>query len=346
MTSGPNGSAIKVFSTCPPVREVERRLYAGRVAEVARWSEAAGCEGILVYTDNGMLDPWLVAQLIVQATERLCPLVAVQPVYMHPYSVAKMVSTLAHLHGRRTYLNMVAGGFRNDLLALGDDTPHDERYDRVTEYTEIIVRLTAGAGPVSHDGRFYRVKNLRLTPPVAPDRAPGVMISGSSPAGMAAARALNAIAIKYPRPAGEEESHFGDPDECGMRIGVVAREGAEEAWRVALARFPEDRQGRIAHRLAMQVSDSHWHRQLSELAHDAAAGGNPYWLGPFKNYKTFCPYLVGDYGSVAEELRRYMALGFSTFVLDIPASEEELGHVRSAFRRAEDARSLSGAQLG
>jgi len=43
------------------------------------------------------------------------PLVAVQPVYMHPYSVAKMVSTLAFLHQRRVFLNMVAGGFKNDL---------------------------------------------------------------------------------------------------------------------------------------------------------------------------------------------------------------------------------------
>ena len=59
------------------------------VADVARWSEAAGCEGILVYTDNGIVDPWLVSQLILQSTERLAPLVAVQPAYMHPYWVAK-----------------------------------------------------------------------------------------------------------------------------------------------------------------------------------------------------------------------------------------------------------------
>jgi len=330
--------SVKVFSTCPQSRDVERWLYPGQVADVARWSEAAGCEGILVYTDNGILDPWLVSQLIIQATERLCPLVAVQSVYMHPYSVAKMVSTLGHLYGRRTYLNLVAGGFRNDLISMGDDTPHDERYDRAVEYGRIVKALVAGPDAVSVDGRYYTVKNLRLTPPVSPECVPGITISGSSPAGMAAARALDAIAIKYPRPSREEEPQAEAEIESGMRVGIITREDREAAWRVAYERFPEDRQGQIAHHLAMRVSDSQWHRQLSALAHDAAAEDHPYWLGPFKNYKTFCPYLVGEHEEVAAELRRYMDLGFGTFILDIPGSEEELHHIGVAFRAAQESR--------
>ena len=89
------------------------------------------------------MDPWLVSQIIIQSTEALCPLVAVQPVYMHPYSVAKMVASVGHLYGRRIYLNMVAGGFKNDLEALNDMTPHDRRYDRLIEYTAVIKELLA-----------------------------------------------------------------------------------------------------------------------------------------------------------------------------------------------------------
>ena len=66
---------------------------------------------------------------------RVVPLIAVQPVYIHPYSVAKLVSSLAFLHGRKVYLNMVAGGFVTDLDALADETDHDERYRRLVEYT-------------------------------------------------------------------------------------------------------------------------------------------------------------------------------------------------------------------
>jgi alkanesulfonate monooxygenase len=331
---------MKVFSTCPQSKDVERSLYPRRVADVARWSEAAGCEGILVYTDNGILDPWLVSQLVIQATERLSPLVAVQPAYLHPYSVAKMVSSIAHLHGRRIYLNMVAGGFRNDLIALGDDTPHDERYARVVEYTMIVKQLVESAHPVTLQGRYYQVRNLRLTPPVPAECMPGITISGSSPAGLAAARAIGAIAVKYPQSSELEEQQSEEGIESGMRVGIITRAEGEEAWRVAYERFPEDRAGQIAHRLAMQVSDSHWHRQLAELAHQAAADDTAYWLGPFKNYKTFCPYLVGDHERVATELKHYMDLGFRTFVLDIPDSEEELEHIGIVFRKAQDAARL------
>ena len=100
-------SGLKVFATCPPSYTASPLVYRREVLDIARWSDAAGCEGILVYTDNGLVDPWLIAQDIITHTQRLCPLVAVQPVYMHPYSVAKMVATLGFLHGRRIYLDKI-----------------------------------------------------------------------------------------------------------------------------------------------------------------------------------------------------------------------------------------------
>src|SRR6267143_5492904 len=191
---------LKVFSTCPQSSAVDQESYFKNVIDVARWSEEAGCEGILVYADNSLVDPWLVAQVIIQNTRALCPLVAVQPLYMHPYSVAKMVTTLGNLHGRRLYLNMVAGGFSNDAAALNDTTPHDRRYDRLVEYTTIVKRLLSGPAPVTLEGEFYRLQGLRLDPPLDPALAPGYFVSGSSEAGWAAARAIGAVAVRYPGP--------------------------------------------------------------------------------------------------------------------------------------------------
>lgn len=132
---------ITVFATCPQSKDLPADRYLDEVRDVARWSEAAGCRGILVYTDNGIVDPWLVSQEILRATDELAPLVAVQPVYMHPYSVAKMVSSLAFMHGRRLFLNMLAGGFKGDLVALGDKTEHDDRYERTVEYSRIVLEI-------------------------------------------------------------------------------------------------------------------------------------------------------------------------------------------------------------
>lgn len=326
-----NAQEIQVFSTCPQSKDVERGDYLRRVREVARWSDEAGYKGILVYTDNGIVDPWLVSQVILESTEQLCPLVAIQPVYMHPYTVAKMITTYAYLHDRQIYLNMLAGGFKNDLVALGDETPHDERYERTVEYTQIVKGLLEGES-VTVDGRYYDVSNLKLTPPLPPELMPGVLISGSSEAGLAAARAIDATAVKYPKPPGEEEE--GEGVNAGIRVGIIARDDPEEAWRVALERFPEDRKGQVTHALAMKTSDSKWHQQLSELGDQPVGEQNPYWLGPFKNYKTFCPYLVGSYDAVSAEIGRYMGVGFRTFILDIPPSDEELEHTAAVFERA------------
>jgi alkanesulfonate monooxygenase len=324
---------LELFSTCPQSKDLEPDAYRRRVAEVAAWSDRAGYRGILVYTDNQLVDPWLVAQLVIESTQQLCPLVAVQPLYMHPYTAAKMVASFAHLYGRRIFLNMVAGGFRNDLRALGDETPHDERYTRLVEYTLIIKRLLEGQR-VSFSGRYYNVQNLSLSPALPAELFPGIFVSGSSEAGVAAARAIGATAVKYPKPPSEEVSVSADGAGIGMRVGVIAREDDSTAWRVARTRFPEDREGQITHALAMKVSDSSWHRQLSELGAETPSATNPYWLGPFENYKTFCPYLVGSYGTVAVELARYIELGFETFVVDIPPDEEELEHTALAFEHA------------
>jgi alkanesulfonate monooxygenase len=331
---------LRVYSTAPQSKDVDVADYATRIADVALWSEAAGCHGILVYTDNGIVDPWLVAQRVIEATDKLRPLVAVQPVYLHPYSVAKMVTSLAYLHGRAVDLNMVAGGFRNDLLALGDETEHDDRYERTTEYTQIVTGLLRGE-TVTVDGRWHHVKNLKLTPPLPPELMPNLTISGSSPAGQAAAEKIGALGVRYPKPVEEERAEIGERPAggVGVRVGVIARESAQDAWRIARERFPEDRKGELKHQLAMKVSDSHWHRDLSGREQGGDADASPYWLGPFQQGQTFCPYLVGDHDAVGAELGRYIDAGFHTFILDIPPSREEIEHTGTAFERA-------GASLG
>jgi len=340
-----DSTAMDLYSTCPQSKLYGNgREYLEAVTRTARWSDAQGCAGMLVYTDNSLVDPWLVAQLVLQQTERLSPLVAVQPAYMHPYAVAKMVTSLSFLHGRRMSLNLVAGGFRNDLLAMGDDTPHDERYARITEYGSVLVGLLRGES-VSLDGAHYQVKNLKLTPKLPDELFPVLLMSGSSPAALATARTLGATAIRYPQdPEQEEDIERPDGVQMGLRVGIVAHEDAASAWAEAERRFPDDRQGQIMHELAMKTTDSHWHEQLSvDAAGSEGDDGapresdarSPYWLHPFQQYQTFCPYLVGSYERVADEIRRYSTMGDRVLIVDIPLEEDDLVHANRVLERVE-----------
>ncbi|HEY3053349.1 MAG TPA: LLM class flavin-dependent oxidoreductase [Thermoanaerobaculia bacterium] len=331
MTNVRDSEAVQLFTTCPPSNLFNETDYLQRVIDVARWSEECGATGILVYSDNSLVDAWMLSQIIIQNTRTLCPLVAVQPIYMHPYAVAKVVASLGHLYGRRVYLNMVAGGFKNDLEALNDPTPHDQRYARLTEYTSVILALLGNSGSVSFSGDFYKVDKLRMTPPLPPELAPGVFVSGSSEAGLTAAQALHATAVKYPK-SSAEEAPLSEAGDWGLRIGVIARAAATDAWSIARERFPEDRKGQLTHQLAMKVSDSQWHQQLSELP--AEVPDSPYWLVPFQHYKTMCPYLVGSVDLVGEEIGRYVSLGYRKFILDIPPNLEDLRFTTFAFTQA------------
>ncbi|MDV9194459.1 LLM class flavin-dependent oxidoreductase [Streptomyces sp. Wh19] len=325
--------AIDIYTTCPSA-VASQRDYLRRVEDVARWSDQAGCKGILVYTDNRQADPWLISHVIVQNTRFLAPLVAVQPLYMHPFAAAKAVSMFGWLYGREIHLNMVAGGFRGDLVALGDQTAHDQRYDRVAEYALIVKQLLSGKSPITFNGTYYTLKGLELNPALAPGLTVKMFTSGSSPASLAAADAVGATAINYPTPPTEQPETDTTGRIRGIRIGVIARNDSATAWQVARARFPEDRRGQFAYALAAKSSDSRWFRRLSTMQDGTYSENSPYWTGPLRNSQSFCPYLVGSYTEVGLEIGRYIEQGNRVFILDVPASEEELDHTASAFGHA------------
>jgi alkanesulfonate monooxygenase len=295
------------------------------IDEFGSWCDTAGVTGALVYTDNRLVDPWLAAQRLIIGSQ-LHPLVAVQPVYMHPYSVAKMVASLTWLHGRRVDLNFVAGGFRGDLLALGDQSPHDERYDRLIEYAEIVLGLVAGDA-VTKGGEHHRALNLRLRIPVPKDLRPRLTLSGSSAAGLAAAERLGAVPVEYPSPDYDPTALTGSH---GVRLGLITGASAADAWKEAQRRFPDDPEGARLHAMAMKMSDSEWHQAIAE----SAGRDGPYWYGPFERHQSFCPYLLGPDDVVGAELRRLAEGGVDTFILDIPESEADLHAARAAFAEA------------
>lgn len=324
---------MRLLTTAPPSVRYEPREYLETAVQLAQWNEAAGIEGMLIYTDNSLIDPWTVAQAVLEQTSTFIPLVATQPLYMSPLAAARKVSSLAFLYGRRIALNMVAGGFMKDLKQLGDCLDHDARYDRLIEYTQILTSLLGGE-TVTFSGQYYKVDGLSLSPEMDSDLIPDIYLSGASDACKKASATLNAVRLSYTKPPAELEAIAPLPDagKLGLRVGVIARETSSEAWQVAKARFPADRRGQMAHRLARGTSDSIWHQEISKTAEkleDKRDGA--YWLFPIVNYKTFCPYLVGSYEEVGALLNRYRALGYTTLILDVPHSQSDLHHILKAF---------------
>lgn len=326
---------VTIYTTCPASTGRSGDDFRRHVLDVADWTEQAGCRGFLVYTDNSLADPWLTAQAVLAHTETLVPLVAVQPAYMHPYTAARMVTSTAFLTGRQLDLNLVTGGFAGHLRALGDGLEHDERYRRLVRYALIIRRLLTEGGPISDDGDHYRLRAATIEPALDPLLVPRMFVSGSSDACRQASRELGVPRLSYPQPVGDYAQGGAVPAD-GIRIGIIARDTSAAAWRVARERFPADRVGERLHDIAARVVDSRWHQNLSTEV-TRGAPDDTYWLFPFRTYKTFCPYLVGSHREVSELLARYLALGVSTLLLDVPSDADDLHHALTCVRAAETA---------
>jgi len=326
---------VTVYSTCPGSSERTAAQFRPLIGDIARWTEAAGWRGLLVYTDNRLVDPWAAAQHMIERTERLVPLVAVQPVYMHPFTVARMIRSIGYLYGRQVDLNLVTGGYAGHLQALDCTLDHDARYERLVEYSRVLLELLAVDRPVSHDGEHYRLHRAALTLPWDRALAPRIFVAGSSPACVSAQARLGAVRLAYPRWI---EEYGADPTALvgtGVRMGIIARDTTEAAWQVAHERFPADPRGEKVHDVAARMVQSFWHRSLSADARRSSVPREAYWLYPFRTYKTYCPYLVGSYAEVGELLRRYLDLGVTTLILDEPAEEDDLHHTNVAIRLAE-----------
>jgi alkanesulfonate monooxygenase len=319
---------LTLYTTCPSSHDMSAADYRRRVGEVARWADRAGLRGILVYADNSLVDPWVVAQFIIEQTRTLRPLVAAQPLYMHPFNVARIVRTLRFLTGREAELNLITGGFLNHMRALGCPLDHDRRYDRLAEYGQVIRGLLTSTGPFDFEGEHYTVHGVQAEPKSEVITEPGLFVSGTSQACEVVQRSVGATRLAYPRVIDEYEG--ADLTGVGMRLGIIARADTATAWREARRRFPVDRLGEQLHDIAKTTVESAWHRCLSEDADQAAGAGTPYWIYPFRAYATFCPYFVGSYAEVGDLLKRYLALGVDMLILDVPESEQDLEHIRVA----------------
>ena len=153
------GKRIEVFTISP--RTLDEKEYWQNIQDVVDWSEKYVCTGVLIFTGNDTyIDPWLVSQSVLMRTRTLEPLIAVNPIYMHPFTAAKMISSFAYLYQRKVWLNLVTGAALTYLDAFSDNLSHDDRYERLFEYALIIDELLAGKGLTSFDGRFYKVSDL------------------------------------------------------------------------------------------------------------------------------------------------------------------------------------------
>ncbi|MGH9151521.1 MAG: TIGR03621 family F420-dependent LLM class oxidoreductase [Acidimicrobiales bacterium] len=144
--------------------------------------------------------------------------------YRHPAVLAREMATLDVVSEGRLELGMGAGWLRADYdqHGLAYDRP-GERIERLDEAVRVVKALWGG-GPVSFDGRHYRLRDARCLPPTVQRPHPPVMVAGGGRRVLGvAAREADIVGFNTSLAAGRVGSETA-------RAAVVERFRERVAW--------------------------------------------------------------------------------------------------------------------
>jgi alkanesulfonate monooxygenase len=265
----------------------------------------------LVTVGDGRLDPWVVAQRGMHLSQEFSPLIAVNPLYQHPLSVAKRVASLRALYPNRIAINLVSGSFFHEMERLGDCLGSEDRNDRLRDFLSALNILLSAGTPKKYEGRYYQFRDIQLFP--QDGRQVDCFISGSV-AGISSAP--NHFFVKNVRPGATLP--VADACNTGLAFGICARENRDAARMAAQLLYPENRKGRMLYDMTASNQQTPWNKWLRENA-DKDFG--LYSLLPAKNFWSAAPFLIGSYEEVAQEISRLKAMGYGFFLVDFNPSE-------------------------
>ncbi|ALY61169.1 TPA: FMNH2-dependent alkanesulfonate monooxygenase [Pseudomonas aeruginosa] len=310
--------------------------------QVAQAADSLGYHGVLIPTGRSCEDSWVVASALAPLTERLRFLVAIRPGIVSPTVSARMAATLDRLSGGRLLINVVTGGDPDENRGDGIHLGHAERYEVTDEFLRVWRRVLQGEA-VDFHGKHIHVENAKALYPPLQRPYPPLYFGGSSEAAHELAgeqvdvyltwgEPLPAVAAKI-ADVRQRAARHGRTVKFGIRLHVIVRETAEEAWRAADRLIEHISDETIA---AAQQSfarfDSEGQRRMAALhggRRDRLEIQPNLWAGVGLVRGGAGTALVGDPRQVAERIGEYAELGIDSFIFS------GYPHLEEAYRFAE-----------
>ena len=301
------------------------------IVQIAKAAEQLGFYGMLTPTGVWCEDAWLVTAALTRETERLKYIVAFRPGITSPTLAAHMAGTFQELSRGRLLLNVVTGGHSDELRRFGDFMPHDERYARCDEFLS-VVRGAWGAKPFDFTGTYYTVEGATVFS--RPDPLPLIYFGGSSPSAVQVAAGQADVYLTFGEPPAQVREKIdrvrglaaqrGRQLRFGMRIHVITRDHAEQAWAEAarLVGFAGAEEIATAQQ-TLAVSESVGQQRQQALLEDFRRSGDPRDLEIYPNLWVGIGLLrggagtamVGSHDQVADLIEDYACQGVEEFIL-------------------------------
>ena len=152
------------------------------VRRFSRAHEDAGFDRVLIGYASSQPDGGQVAAYAAAHTDRLSFLVAHRPGFVAPTLAARTFATLDQFAGGRIAVHIITGGSDAEQRRDGDYLAKDERYDRTSEYLDIMKLAWTSDAPFSYQGRHYQLEDFYAEVWAAREPRIPVYFGGSSDA--------------------------------------------------------------------------------------------------------------------------------------------------------------------
>ena len=321
--------------------------------EIAQATDRLGFAGALVPVGSHCEDPWITAAALATHTKRLRFLVALRPGLATPTHWARQTAALDRISEGRFIVNVVSGGDPVELAGDGIFLSHDQRYSHAAEFLTVFRRLLDGE-TVDFAGEHIRVEGARLLFPTVQKRLP-IWFGGSSDAGLDVAGEHADVYLTWGEPPAEvaekidaaqkRAAKHGRKLKFGLRIHIIVRETAREAWDAAdrlIAHLSDDAIAAAQRKFTLE-SDSVGQKRMSALhggRRDRLEISPNLWAGVGLVRRGAGTALVGDPETVAARLREYQALGVDTVIAS------GYPHLEEAYKVAELLFPILGIETG
>jgi alkanesulfonate monooxygenase len=319
-----------------------RAVDLAYLRQIAQAADSLNYDGVLLPTGKSCEDSWIVASALAPLTERLKFLVAVRPGLQSPAVAARMTATLDRLSEGRLMINVVTGGDPVENKGDGLFLSHDERYDLTREFLEVYIALLRGE-LVNFEGKHLKIEAGQLLFRPFQDPMPPLYFGGSSDAGIDVAAKLVDKYLTWGEPPADVAKKIavvkaaaaakGRSLTFGIRLHVIVRETADEAWRAADRLISHLDDATIAKaQKVFERMDSVGQNRMRALhggRRDKLEVSPNLWAGVGLVRGGAGTALVGDPETVAERMREYIAVGVDTFILS------GYPHLEEAYRFAE-----------
>ena len=154
------------------------------VFALAQWLAKDGYGGEIKFRANA-LDPFVASAGLAPLTKNVLLISTVHVLYgLHPLHVAKYGAVIDHMSGGRWGINVVTGYKEKEPRMFGlEPIGRDERYERASEFTELMKLLWTRDENLDFDGRWWSTGQAFVAPKPL-NRLPVLVNAASSGAGL------------------------------------------------------------------------------------------------------------------------------------------------------------------